>query len=364
MSKYPTVKLGDVCEKASSSIAQKDIEKNNGAYPIYGASGKIKNVDFYKQKKEYIAIVKDGAGIGRTMLLPACSSIIGTMQYILPKEIISIKYLYYAITSMNLAKYFSGATIPHIYFRDYKNEILPLPNKEKQNEIVCILDKIVGLIKRRKNQLSKIDELAKSRFVEMFGDPNTNPFSYKVCRLNEITETKLSYGSGASSKNFDGELRYIRITDILESGDLSDDKKSPTNFDEKYLLNDGDILFARSGATVGKTYCYKSKDGKSIYAGYLIRLVPNKKIVYPEYICAFTKTKYYESLIQSIQRAVAQPNINAKEYGEFKIILPPLEKQAEYILFLQQLDKSKFRIKKSLEKLELTYKALLQEYFG
>lgn len=66
---------------------------------------------------------------------------------------------------MNLAKYFSGATIPHIYFRDYKNEILPLPNKEKQNEIVCILDKIVGLIRRRENQLSKIDELAKSRFI-------------------------------------------------------------------------------------------------------------------------------------------------------------------------------------------------------
>ena len=165
MSKYQMVKLGDVCEKASSSITQKDIEMNNGAYPIYGASGKIKNIDFYKQKEEYIAIVKDGAGIGRTMLLPAYSSIIGTMQYILPKETISIKYLYYAITSMNLAKYFSGATIPHIYFRDYKNEILPLPNKEKQNEIVCILDKIVGLIRRRENQLSKIDELAKSRFI-------------------------------------------------------------------------------------------------------------------------------------------------------------------------------------------------------
>jgi len=169
MSQYPMVKLGDVCEKASSSIAQKDIEMNNGAYPIYGASGKIKSVDFYKQKKEYIAIVKDGAGIGRTMLLPAYSSIIGTMQYILPKETISIKYLYYAITSMNLAKYFSGATIPHIYFRDYKNEILPLPNKEKQNEIVCILDKIVGLIRRRENQLAKIDELAKSRFIAELG---------------------------------------------------------------------------------------------------------------------------------------------------------------------------------------------------
>ena len=170
MSKYPTVKLGDVCEKASSSIAQKDIENNVGEYPIYGASGKIKSVDFYKQERDYIAIVKDGAGIGRTMLLPAYSSIIGTMQYILPKKDICTKYLFYAITSMNLAKYFSGATIPHIYFKDYKNETLPLPEIKVQEKIVCIFDKITALISKRKEQLAKLDLLAKSRF---FGESTT-----------------------------------------------------------------------------------------------------------------------------------------------------------------------------------------------
>lgn len=164
MKNYPMVKLWDVCEKGSSSIAQKDIELNEGEYPIYGASGKIKNVDFFKQDKEYIAIVKDGAGIGRTMLLPAYSSVIGTMQYILPKENVLAKYLYHAITAMNLAKYFSGATIPHIYFKDYKNEKMPLPNKPTQAEIVKLFDKIIALISKRKEQLVKLDELAKSRF--------------------------------------------------------------------------------------------------------------------------------------------------------------------------------------------------------
>lgn len=89
-----TIRLGDVCEKGSSNIAQKDLENNSGQYPIYGASGLIKHVDFYKQEKEYIAIVKDGAGIGRTMLLPEKSSVIGTMQYIFPKDDIDIKFLY------------------------------------------------------------------------------------------------------------------------------------------------------------------------------------------------------------------------------------------------------------------------------
>ena len=76
--------LGDVCKKESSNIAQKDIMECEGEYPIYGAGGFIKNVNFYQQELPYIAVVKDGAGIGRTMLLPAYSSVIGTMQYILP----------------------------------------------------------------------------------------------------------------------------------------------------------------------------------------------------------------------------------------------------------------------------------------
>ena len=164
MSKYPMVRLEDVCDKATSSIAQKDLKNLEGIYPIYGAGGFIKNVNFYKQDREYIAIVKDGAGIGRAMILPAFSSVIGTMQYILPKDNIITKYLYFAIDSMNLAKYFTGATIPHIYFKDYKNESVPLPPIEHQRSIIKILESIVSLIIKRKQQLSKFDELAKSRF--------------------------------------------------------------------------------------------------------------------------------------------------------------------------------------------------------
>ena len=80
------VKLGDVCTSASSALMQKDVIGRNGIYPIYGAAGYIGNVDFYHQDKTYIAVVKDGAGIGRTMLLPAKSSVIGTMQYLVPNE--------------------------------------------------------------------------------------------------------------------------------------------------------------------------------------------------------------------------------------------------------------------------------------
>lgn len=108
------IQLGDICTKSSSSIAQKDLENCDGIYPIYGASGLIKYVDFYQQENPYVAVVKDGAGVGRVMQLPAKSSIIGTMQYIIPNEGISVHYLAYAMEHMNLAKYYTGATIPHI----------------------------------------------------------------------------------------------------------------------------------------------------------------------------------------------------------------------------------------------------------
>ena len=96
------VKLKDVCEAMASNIAQKDISIGNGDYPIYGASGFIGNVAFYKQEKPYIGIVKDGAGVGRAYLLPEKSSVIGTMQYIVPKDNINIKYLYYVILYVNI----------------------------------------------------------------------------------------------------------------------------------------------------------------------------------------------------------------------------------------------------------------------
>ena len=151
--------LGDVCRKETSNIAQKDLVSRDGSYPIYGASGLIKYVDFYHQDKDYIAIVKDGAGIGRAMLLPAKSSIIGTMQYILPNSKVNIKYLYFAIEYMNLSKYFTGATIPHIYFKDYQKEPIILPKLDEQIRIAKIFEKIEELICIRKKQLLKLEDI-------------------------------------------------------------------------------------------------------------------------------------------------------------------------------------------------------------
>ena len=162
------VKLEQVCERDSSNLKQTDIVNKVDGYPVYGASGHIGMVDFYQQDKPYIAVVKDGAGIGRTTLNPAKSSVIGTMQYLNPKNNVIPEYLYYVVSYMHLEKYFTGATIPHIYFRDYKNEEFNLDPIESQRKIVKVLGICEHVIESRKEELLKLDELVKARFVLVY----------------------------------------------------------------------------------------------------------------------------------------------------------------------------------------------------
>ena len=114
------IELAELCDKGSSNLAQKDLVFDSGIYPVYGAPGEITKVDFFYQSKPYLGLIKDGAGVGRVMQLPANSSVIGTIQYIFPKENVDLKYLYYLIKYLDLGKANTGATIPHIYFKDYK----------------------------------------------------------------------------------------------------------------------------------------------------------------------------------------------------------------------------------------------------
>ena len=153
------VKLGDVCDKGSSNLKQSDVINQNGQYPVYGAAGLLGNIDSYHQDKPYVAVVKDGAGIGRVTLQPGYSSVIGTLQYLLPKENVLPEYLYYVTKHMHLEKYYTGATIPHIYFKDYKNEKFNLDAIEKQQRIVDILKKIENIIESRQQELQKLDDL-------------------------------------------------------------------------------------------------------------------------------------------------------------------------------------------------------------
>ena len=227
------VTLEDVCEKGASNLKQSDVVSMTGEYPIYGAAGYIRNVDFYHQEKPYVAIVKDGAGIGRTTLHPAKSSVIGTMQYLLPKDNVLPEYLYYVVRHMHLEKYFTGATIPHIYFRDYKNEKFNLDSLDKQAEIVEILEKAESVILKRRQQLAELDNLIKARFVEMFGAYPLNPMGWKKGTIRDVV-ADVRYDANFKLTGFDSSSGIEFINSYNEENSLD---ITLTHAEKEQLLN-------------------------------------------------------------------------------------------------------------------------------
>jgi len=171
---------------------------------------------------------------------------------------------------------------------------------------------------------------------------NKLPNGWKEVTLAEVSLDKGQYGSGASAVDYNqNKPRYIRITDIDDNGVLkSDGGKSPSITEEKYFLDEGDFLFARSGS-VGRTYLHDNKKGIYQYAGYLIRFKLNKKKILPKYLFYVTKSKYYWSWIEKQQKSVTISNINARQYAKFKFILPPIQTQQKIVAILEKAEKLK-----------------------
>ena len=180
--------LAELCDKGSSSLAQKDLLFDSGIYPVYGAAGEITKVDFFHQSKPYLGLIKDGAGVGRVMKLPANSSVIGTIQYLFPRENVDLKYLYYLIKYLDLGKSNTGATIPHIYFKDYKKRKVKVRDYSEQKHIGQILELIDSHLSTYKNILDQYDLLIKSRFVEMFGVFNLNSNNSNTIKFKDLIE--------------------------------------------------------------------------------------------------------------------------------------------------------------------------------
>ena len=161
-------KLGDVATKKSSNISANKIEDNFGDFIIYGASGILKKVDFYKEESDYISIVKDGAGVGRLLYCKGKSSVLGTMEIISPKQNIDTYFLYCLLSNIDFVKYVTGSTIPHIYFKDYSSEICGIPSLREQQKIAHFLSGIDSKIEQVNGELVKTQEFKKGLLQQMF----------------------------------------------------------------------------------------------------------------------------------------------------------------------------------------------------
>ena len=360
-------KVKEVCKKASSNIVLNKIEDNTGDYPLYGASGFVKGVDFYHRDEPYIGIVKDGSGVGRVDVYPAKSSLVGTMQYILPQKECSLKYLCYALQGLNLSQFVNGAAIPHIYFRDYGECTIPVPPIETQSCIVSELDLLQSIIDKQKAQLKELDNLAQAVFYDMFGDPVENDKGWEVKKLGDEC-TDMKYGTSRPSCE-NGKYSYLRMCNISSDGhlDLNNLKTIdvPDDEVEKCIVRYGDILFNRTNSIdlIGKT-CMFDLETPMIIAGYIIRVRLSEKLESWFVSCMFNMPSMKKLLRAMAKGAVNQANINSKELASIIIPIPPVILQHSFATKIESIEKQKAAINQSIAETQRLFDYTMDKYFG
>jgi len=277
------------------------------------------------------------------------------------------KYLFYALRTVDYLALCHGAVKGKCLNRASLNRIpVPLPPLSEQQRIVEILDQADALRKKRAEADAKAARILPALFYKMFGDPATNPRNWNIKSLGQVIRGKPQYGANASAVEWlEGMPRYVRITDITQDGRLL--KSGVVTLDledwEPYRLVPGDLLFARSGNTVGKTYLYRQEDGLCAYAGYLIRFQADPEQVTPWYLFSLTQTGYYKSWVEARKRVAGQPNINGKEYSSLQIPCPPLSRQQQFTTMVESLITSQNRRDASTERVDRLFNIILHRAF-
>lgn len=275
-------------------------------------------------------------------------------------DYLNCRYLYYVLLNAKIPD-----TGYNRHFKWLKEIDIPIYDAKIQNIIVKMLDKIADLIVKRKKQLEKLDELVKSRFIEMFGDIILNPFGWEkdslgtVCDVRDGThDSPKYYETGyplVTSKNVTGGR--IDLTDCSLICEVDFNK-----INERSKVDIGDIIMPMIG-TVGKPVIVKIEPNFAIKNVALIKFKNNSKVL-NVYVQTLLQSDYFDDAILSNVRGGTQKFISLGDIRKLEVLIPPLELQEQFAAFVEQVDKSKFEIKQSLEKLELLKKALMQKYFG
>ncbi len=361
-------KIKDLCKSISSNLQINKLEDNFGDYPLYGASGFVKGLDFYKIEKPYVSIVKDGAGVGRISFHEAKSSIVGTMQAFINNDDVDLKFLYYTLKSQHLGTSKNGSTIPHIYFKNYGENEINFYSLEKQREIASFLDSISSSIENKKNQATLLDELIKSRFIEMFGDVLKNDKNFETCPFgNYVNQMNIGpFGSDLKNDCFvPKELGYCMVYEQKHAIDKDMSVKSRYVNEEKYNhlkrfdIGPGDIIVSCRG-TIGECFMLPKDAPHGIIHPSLMMLKP-KDDVNHRFLVFLLEHILAE---QNQQGSGVKMAIKATELAKIKTIKPSIEIQNKFINFVEQVDKSKFVVQQQIKDLQELLDKKMDEYFS
>ena len=280
------------------------------------------------------------------------------------------KYLYYALKSQQerLFRIRSGACMPNIKKSDLGNFIIEYEEDEtRQEEVVKVLEKCELLIEDYNKKLALLDEAIKARFVEMFGDEN-NSKGWEIVNIEDVANVQVGVVIKPSQYYTDQNngIKAFRSLNI-GNGYIKDDdwvyfSKEGNKKNKKSILSTNDVLVVRSGAP--GTTCVVTSEYEGTNAIDVIIAHPDFKKVDSYYLCTYTNMPHGKSQIIEGTGGAAQQHFNVGKYNKLKLMLPPLEYQKQYVKFLEEIDKSRSRIEKSLEASQELFDSLMQEYFG
>lgn len=255
-----------------------------------------------------------------------------------------------------------GATMKHIIKKDFDNTLIPYPSPEKQREIADSLLKVKDIIKARENELQKLDQLIKARFVEMFGTADNNAKGWIIKTIGDCCTLKSGTSLPAELENEGGEIPYVKVGDMNYPGNeryiTTSSRYVTAETAGKGIFPVGSILFPKRGGAIGTNK--KRMTTLPICADLNVMGVSSNGELLPEYLMV-----YFEMTdLGALDNGSSVPQINNKDIAPLRICVPPLSIQKEFKDFVTQIDKSKFAVQKALDEAQLLFDSLMQKYFG
>jgi len=374
--------LDDAVNKGSSNISLNKIKKDDGEFPVYGAKGYVQNVSFYQQESEYLGIIKDGAGIGRVSKHPAKSSILATMQYIIPINGFDIQFVNYFLNYIDFEKYRTGSTIPHIYYKDYKSEPFPLIPLAEQKRIVAKLDELFALIENGKLKVEKLladaKELFQSQLNEIFSNGKLKVENGKWVEktLGEVCE-KIQDGAHSSPKiQYDekSENRFLYITsknirnNYLKLSNISYvDEAFHNSIYPRCNPEYGDILITKDGANTGNITLNTLKEPFSLLSSVCL-IKTNQTLLLPSFLKGYIQSPIGFKNITGKMTGTAIKRIILKTIKKAVIPLPDLDTQLKIVKMLDELYDNtqalESKYQQELDALDELKKSILQKAFN
>lgn len=342
---------------------QRQVENENGKYPIYGSGGIIGHADNFICDAETVVIGRKGSINNPIFVDEPFWNVDTAFGLVANKEVLLPKYLYYFCVNYNFEQLNTTVTIPSLTKANLLQIEIRVPDMDIQQNIVNVLDKICYLIDVCRKELYSLDQLVKSRFIEMFGDMKLNKRGWKLKSFEELTYL-ITDGEHATPKRTDKGIYLLSARNILNhSLQLKDvdyiNEKEYDRIAKRIIPQEGDILISCSG-TVGR--CCSVPSGFHFQMVRSVALIRFKEYINPIFAEYMITSDYLQEQINSSKTVSSQANLFQGKIRTLKGFVPPIELQNQFADFVAQTDKSKYYNFTSYKYCVLVAKLIRQEW--